>query len=136
LTNVSESIVFEGFGGRSSPGACAFTPDGTLLATTGRDREVRLFDVARGAEVGVLDEHRAPVTALAFAPDGKTLATASRDQTVRLWDVAGRRVRTVLPDTSGHPLSFTADGKSLAIGVNLAGVPNAVRLFDVALGKE
>jgi WD40 repeat protein/Tfp pilus assembly protein PilF len=136
LPNVAENLLAEGFGSYSTPGHCTFTPDGALLAATGLDREVRLFDVARGAEIGLLDGHRAPVTALAFSPDGKTLATASSDQTVRLWDVAARRVRTVVPASPYvRSLSFTAGGRALALG-GVTAPQGSVQLIDTANGKE
>jgi len=72
---------------------CAFgtRPDGTLLlATTGWDETVRLWDPGTGAPVGdALTGHTAKVTGCAFGtrPDGTLLlATTSDDQTVRLWD--------------------------------------------------
>ena len=74
---------------------CAFgtRPDGTLLlATTGWDETVRLWDPGTGAPVGdALTGHTAKVTGCAFGtrPDGTLLlATTSNDKTVRLWNPA------------------------------------------------
>jgi RNA polymerase sigma factor (sigma-70 family) len=74
----------------------AFSPDGRMLATAAQgkncdgvpDREVRLWEVASGKEVGRLIGHQAPVRAVAFSPDGKTLATGSDDLTCLVWDLA------------------------------------------------
>jgi hypothetical protein len=68
------------------PGAAAFHPDGTRLATAGRDRAVCLWDLARGEEVARLQRHTSYVWTLAFSPDGMTLASGSGDFRVRLWD--------------------------------------------------
>ena len=73
--------------------AVAFHPDGTRLATGGRDGAVWLWDVARGEEVVRLPGHRSYVWSLAFCPDGATLASGSGDTTVRMWDTAPLKPR-------------------------------------------
>jgi eukaryotic-like serine/threonine-protein kinase len=71
----------------------AFHPDGTRLATAGRDQAIWLWDLARGEEVARLPGHATYVWSLAFSPDGKTLVSGSGDNTVRLWDTQPLRVR-------------------------------------------
>src|SRR5262245_59504269 len=73
--------------------AAAFHPDGTRLATAGRDRAVWLWDLARGEEVARLPGHTTFVWSLAFSPDGATLASGSGDATVRLWETAPLKAR-------------------------------------------
>jgi WD40 repeat protein len=68
--------------------AAAFHPDGTRLATAGRDRAIVLWDLARGEDVARLQGHTSYVWSLAFSPDGATLVSGSGDSTVRLWDTA------------------------------------------------
>jgi WD40 repeat protein/predicted Ser/Thr protein kinase len=73
--------------------AVAFHPDGTRLATAGRDGAVWLWDLARGDEVVRLPGHKSYVWSLAFSRDGATLASGSGDATVRLWDTAPLKTR-------------------------------------------
>ena len=73
--------------------AAAFHPDGTRLATAGRDQAILLWDLARGEEVARLPGHRSYVWSLAFSPDGTTLASGSGDFTVRLWDTTPLKTR-------------------------------------------
>jgi WD40 repeat protein len=68
--------------------AVAFHPDGTRLATAGRDRAIWLWDLARGEDVARLQGHTSYVWSLAFSPDGATLVSGSGDSTLRLWDTA------------------------------------------------
>jgi WD40 repeat protein/predicted Ser/Thr protein kinase len=73
--------------------AVAFHPDGTRLASAGRDGAVWLWDLVRGEEVARLQGHTKLVFSLAFSPDGATLASGSEDNTVRLWDTAPLKTR-------------------------------------------
>src|SRR5262245_28078531 len=62
----------------------AFSPDGQLLATAGRDRTVRVWDLANGHEAIRYRGHDDNVRAVVFSPDGKLLASGG-GKDVRLW---------------------------------------------------
>ncbi|MCX4501621.1 NB-ARC domain-containing protein [Streptomyces anulatus] len=122
--------------------AVAVAPDGTWLATAGRDATVRICDVATGAERAVLRGHGARfpdwppegVTAVAVAPDGTWLASAGKDQTVRIWDVATWTERAVLTGHTGEvsAVAVAPDGAWLAT----ASYDATVRVWDVVTGTE
>jgi WD40 repeat protein len=71
--------------------AAALSPDGAKVAVAGREGTVRVWDAARGKELGKLRGHEKAVRSVAFSPDGTRLLTASEDGTARLWDTPGSR---------------------------------------------
>ena len=69
--------------------AVAFSPDGRLLATPGRDRLVNLWDVRTGRLVRTFEHNvGTAVLSLEFSPDGSVLAISGGDSFASLWDVA------------------------------------------------
>src|SRR5207302_8945129 len=72
--------------------ATAFSPDGKLLASTGVDKQVLVWDVATGTLRHRFVNQASPIIALAFSPDGATLAGGA-DKTIRPWDMAPGQLR-------------------------------------------
>lgn len=69
--------------------ALAFSSDGTLLASGGRDNTIKLWNVSTGELLTTLTSHRKPVLALAFAVNDLFVISGSGDNTLKLWGVEG-----------------------------------------------
>jgi RNA polymerase sigma factor (sigma-70 family) len=136
----------------------AYTPDGKALLTAGRDKTVRLWDLATGKEVRRFDwgqvqldndlqpardqilqrfekqfwDDTARSSQAALSADGKLVA-ASRGGVVHLWETAtGRKLRDL--DTKQQwllQLAFSADGRSLLT----LGRDQATAVWEVATGR-
>ncbi|RZQ60955.1 hypothetical protein [Amycolatopsis suaedae] len=98
----------------------AVSPDGTLLATAGGNRQIQLRDPADGRVLRDLGaRHPSTIRDLAFSPDGSTLASgATDDATVRLWNVADGSLQANATGLLGAPndVVFSPDGSLLAAG--------------------
>jgi len=113
-----------------------FSPDRKLLALRWGDTSIQLWDVTTGSQLYILDGgYELAVTALAFSPqlsDGGSanilLAASGTGGPVKLWDAqTGTLVKTLDESNAASTLSFSPDGKLLALGIN-----NGVRLWRIA----
>ena len=97
--------------------AAAYSPDGTLLASTHGDHTVKLIDCRTGRCVRVLTGHRRTPWVVRFHPaDSNVLVSGSLDHQVRVWNATS--AECILCFDFGKPiasLAFNADGTVLAV---------------------
>ena len=115
-------------------GAVAWSPDGSLLATTSNDASVRIWDGASHGCLHTITAHVQGIRGAAFDRRGRVLATGSDDGTVKLWEVGSWKLLKSLDFSAVLPycqsLAFSPREDILA-----ASARQRAALIDIASGK-
>jgi WD40 repeat protein len=117
--------------------AAAFSPNGRIVATSGLDRTVRLWEPRTGNLIRTIETPTNASRSLVFTPDGKTLTTANGfgvEGEVRFWEVeTGKEIRKFKADRSGAVLlAMAPDGKQLFT----SGSDDRFRCWDLDTFKQ
>src|SRR5438105_7884023 len=79
----------------------AWSPDGTILASSSCDSMLCLWDFQTGQHLQNLEGHIFWVTNLAWSPDGSILASGSSEHVIRLWNPYSGKCWKVLREHTG-----------------------------------
>ncbi len=114
---LEERAVLRG-GGVQAITRMVFSPDSQLLASSGMDWRVQVWEVASGQLRRQILRKESMMDAIAFSGSGRYLALGGMDRTISLHDLATGRT---VPTFRGHNgdilcLGFTPDGRRLISG--------------------
>ncbi len=121
--------------------ALSFDPESRCIATAhgysnSTDPDaciVRVWDVATGAVLAVLQGHSGRVADISFSPDGRSLLSASDDGSARLWDAESGEQTALFKDGDDDRMScacFSPDGRYVATGSGRIGMVRLWKLGD------
>lgn len=113
--------------------AVTFSPDGKRLASSARDRTVKVWDLEQGRLVTTLRCDDQKMT-IAFSPDGRHLATGVQggEGGVRLWDTRSWESTGAFGEgTLVTTMAFSPDGRVLATVNGSSGT-----LWDPSTGRR
>ncbi len=137
LAGALEKQALSGHSGGIS--ALAFSPDGKLLVSAGKDHIVRFWDPVTGSVIRELRGFAAPPQSVNFDPSGHFLATTEYTPpgAVKLWDARSGEQLSTVPGSAGpgyNAADFSRDGKHLVVcgesGVKLWSVVDVAKAED------
>jgi WD40 repeat protein len=136
IWDIETGKLVQGFKDRHPTGvlAAAFSPNGRKVLAVQRDKSIRTWDVASGAEVGRSSFGGPDITCAAFSPDASQVVTGGVDGSVRLWNLANW---SELPSSRWHrnmvtSVAFSPDGRRVLSGSE----DWTVRLWDVDSDRQ
>ncbi len=132
LINSSNGELLEtlhGHGGKTY--TLTFSPDGKMLASSGFDNTIHLWEPHTGHHIHTL--YISEGTLVSFSPDGETLVSGSGDGTIRFWDPSTKQQRLSISGhwQEVHALAFSADSKTLISGIRDA----IIHKWDIETGQ-
>lgn len=106
----------------------ATSPRDPIVASSGDDNLVRLWNKETGECIRVFDHHTKPVNVVAFSADGTRLLSGSDDGSIHVWDCRSwTEISTIQAADSVKSAAFSPDGKRIVLGTRLS-----IQIWDLA----
>ena len=114
-----------------SVNSVAVSVDGSLIATAGDDKKVRLWNFSDGKPFKVFN-HNGPVSSVAFNREG-TQIIATDGKVARVWNIeSGQEASRFENEGSINSVSLSPDGTMIATGDE----NNTIRVINILTGDE
>jgi len=119
----------------------AWSPNGKLLASSGKDERIIIWDVQQGkiyrtlsanGGFGLLTGYGGWVTSLSWNRDGRQIVGGLFSSVIKIWDIQNRKIIRVLRDhkSAVWSVAWSPDGKYIASGSG----DNTIRIWDAQNG--
>jgi WD40 repeat protein len=128
-TSAEPTHTFQAHSGRAFQ--VALSGDDRLLATSGIDGLIKLWDASTWAKIRVLSGHQGGVQSIVFSRCGRYLVSGGHDATVRVWDVPkGEELLSLHGHTDKvYSVAISPDNARISSGSS----DRTVRVWDVVL---
>jgi WD40 repeat protein len=131
LRMANGSLIYQFPAHNAEISALAFSPDDTILASSGGDNAVKLWRATDWSNLLTIDTHRQP-RPIAFSPSGEFIAIGNSTN-IDIRSVTDgaliRSWRATIGDVNA--VSFSPDGKRLASGAGIRGSDTRLKVWDV-----
>ena len=110
-----------------------YSKRGDVVATSGYDQAIRIWDAHTGELVKVLKGHKTIIRSLDMSADGQMVASGSEEGTIKLWNLSTGTCTFSIPAHSRivWDVKFSPDGLSLAS----ASFDYTIKIWDTGSGQ-
>ena len=119
VLSTEERYPIQHYNAHRGPVSCVrICPEGNILATSGADGFLRLFDLTQGRLLGSFKSDHEPFISFDFHPTSKVIGTCAGDRSVRLYDIGRHNPMGSGFIIGGQPpqkLKFSKDGEVLGV---------------------
>ncbi|KAH8947428.1 hypothetical protein BDL97_11G040600 [Sphagnum fallax] len=117
--NDDESVILKHTltGHRKPVSFVSWSPDSTMLLTSGNQEVVKLWDIHTGECKHTFDKPSSYFTSCAWFPDGHHLVSGGGDKCIYMWDLEGRELQSWKAACLPHinDLAITVDGSHMIV---------------------
>ncbi len=106
-----------------------FSPDSKLLLSSGADTTLRIWQVADGKRLSLIQSQTRPALGMAYAPDQKTFATVDGGELIIRQTNGGKVLHRM--QSFAEQVAYTSDSATL-----IAAGPDTLESWNVATGEK
>gem|GEM_PF-2014986 len=111
-----------------------FSPNGRVLASAGKEDNIRFIDLAKDKELRPLRHEQGSISAVAFLPGGRFFVSIGHNVPIRIWDLTNYSVALQVPTQAQRvsDLAVSPNGRAMAF----SGEDQVIRVHATETGRE